>query len=344
LAKVSAGLLVGTGLAAIYLLPALEHKTHVSSEKYLLQPVYQLHNTFPPLDGRLFQVEGAWPTFVQFLALLLILFAVAVICFALIVRGAGATFWLAVAGIGLFMMLPVSAPLWRLLPILRQLQFPWRFQAVVTLAVAALAALSFGGRRFPKLALIGLGSIAVLWLAFFGHMAYLISRQDHQLGWTADFSNDPFMSDWNNTAVTYALMDKVRFENGEGSARIEKWAPRDIRVRLHCDRESTLLFHQFYYPGWKANVQSPVEASGQGMIRVKAFAGEYDLRLWLDGGRMETIGKWVSALSVAMALLLLPSGTWSGLPGCHARYRAGISSSSPEGHAEAKSALPTERS
>jgi hypothetical protein len=37
---------------------------------------------------------------------------------------------------------------------------------------------------------------------------------------------------------------------------------------------------------------------------VKAPAGEYDLRLWLDGGRMETVAKWVSALSLAMALFL----------------------------------------
>jgi hypothetical protein len=75
-------------------------------------------------------------------------------------------------------------------------------------------------------------------------------------------------------------------------------------VRLRCDADSTLLIHQFYYPGWSASVRSPVEASGQGLIRVKAPAGEYELRLWLNGGRMETLGKWVSALSVAMALLL----------------------------------------
>jgi hypothetical protein len=304
LATMSAACLLGTGLAAIYLLPALEHRAHVSSA-ILLQPVYQWHNNFPPLDARLFQAAGQWPTFVQFLALLIVLFAVSLICFAWIVRGARAMFWLAVAGIGLFMMLPVSAPVWRLLPILRQLQFPWRFQAVVTLALAALAALSFGGRRFPKLALIGLGSIAVLWLAFFGHMAHLISRQDHQRGWFADFSNDPFMSDLNNTAVTYALMEKVRFESGAGSVKVQKWAPRDIRVRLHCDRESTLLFHQFYYPGWRASVESPVEPSSERLIRVKAPAGEHDLRLWLDGGPMETIGKWVSAVSGAITLILL---------------------------------------
>src|SRR5262249_8067347 len=159
---------------------------------------------------------------------------------------------------------------------------------------------SFGGPRFPKLAIAGLGSIAVLWVAFFGHMSYLISRQDHQRGWTADFSDDPFMSD---RAGPDLPTEMIHFESGAGAAKIERWAARDIRVHLRCDRDSSLLVHQFYYPGWSANVA--MEASSQGLIRVKAPAGEYELRLWLDGGRMETIGKWVSALSLVMALVLL---------------------------------------
>jgi hypothetical protein len=136
-------------------------------------------------------------------------------------------------------------------------------------------------------------------------MAYLFSRQDHLSGWTANFSNDPFMSDWTNTGVTDTPMESVRFETGGGSAIVDKWAPRDIRVRLRCAQASTLLFHQFYYPGWRASVDGTVESSPQGLIRVNAPAGDYELRLWLDGGRMEQIGKWVSGLSMAMVLLLL---------------------------------------
>ena len=219
LLKAGAGLLLGTGLAAIYLLPALAHKSYVSSAKYLREPIYQWQNNFPPLDGRLFESAQGWPGFVQFLALLLILFALAVICFAMIARGAAATFWLAVAGISLFMMLPLSAPVWRLLPILGQLQLPWRYQAVTTLAVAALAALSFGAPRFPKLALAGLGSIGVLWLGFFGHMSYLISRQDHARGWSGELFKRP----------VFERLDRHRGDgraHGAGSFR-SRWRQRE---------------------------------------------------------------------------------------------------------------------
>ena len=97
-------------------------------------------------------------------------------------------------------------------------------------------------------------------------------------------------------------MEQVRFESGAGTASVERWAPRDIRLRLRCDRESRIVFHQFYYPGWKASV--PVDASDQGLIRVTAPAGEYELRLWLERDRMEKLGGWVSAASLVGLLLL----------------------------------------
>jgi hypothetical protein len=83
-------------------------------------------------------------------------------------------------------------------------------------------------------------------------------------------------------------MEQVRFEAGGGSVMIENWSPRDIRVRLHCDRASTLLFREFQYPRWRASAETPVDASEKGLIRVKAPAGEYELRLRLDGGPMES--------------------------------------------------------
>jgi hypothetical protein len=46
LLKAGAGLLLGTGLAAVYLLPALGHKSYVSSAKYLREPIYQMAKQF----------------------------------------------------------------------------------------------------------------------------------------------------------------------------------------------------------------------------------------------------------------------------------------------------------
>src|SRR5919106_1264408 len=42
--------------------------------------------------------------------------------------------------ISLFMALPLSRPLWRILPVLQQIQFPWRWLAVFSMAGSLLAA------------------------------------------------------------------------------------------------------------------------------------------------------------------------------------------------------------
>ena len=40
--------------------------------------------------------------------------------------------------------------------------------------------------------------------------------------------------------------------------------------------------------------------------------GGYELRLWLDGGRMEKIGQWISAASAALLLLTITVPTRNG--------------------------------
>lgn len=295
--RLGGGLLLGIGLAAIYLFPALDHQQHVSAEKYLLDPIFQWQNNFPHLDGRLLESSGSWPSFVQFIAILILLAALAVIC--LLSRTAAGWFWTGIAGASFFMMTLLSAPVWRTVPELANLQFPWRYQTVVTLALAALAALSFERRR-PFLATAGMMAIALLWLGFFGRMFYIFSLQDHQAGWSAAFTKDPFLSAWGSPGAKAVPMELVRVESGQGKAEIERWAPRDIRVRAVCQTDCRLEFHQFYYPGWKAEGFT-VDVSGQGLIRVAAPRGEHELKLRLDGGAMETVGRWVSGICVLAA-------------------------------------------
>lgn len=294
LARVAAGLTVGIGLAAVYLLPALDHQRYASAQRYLVDPVFQWQNNFPPLDARLIEKAGSWPSFVQFIAIVVLLSAAAVICLA----GGASRFWLAIAGAALFMTLPLSAPLWRMVPILANLQFPWRYQTVVAVAMAALAALAWG-KRWSFFSKSVMAVIVLLWLAFFGRMFYIISIQDLKVGWDTGFTDDPFLTAWAKRGATATPTEPVRFESGRGTAEIQRWAPRDIRVRVNSETESRIVFHQFYYPGWNA------EASEQGHLRVTVPPGPREVRLRLDGGRMEVVGRWVSAVALLILLRIL---------------------------------------
>ena len=103
-------------------------------------------------------------------------------------------------------------------------------------------------------------------------------------------------------------MARAQFESGEGKVSVERWAPRDIRVRVRSQRGGRIVFHQFYYPEWKASTPGPVDWSETGQVRVTAPAGDYELRLRLAGGRMESIGRWVSAASLLLLIAALLRG------------------------------------
>src|SRR5262249_30253434 len=54
--------------------------------------------------------------------------------------------WVGLLGC-VFLMSPASAPIWRSLPLLHRIQFPWRFMVVVTVCAAGLAGAVLPTRR-----------------------------------------------------------------------------------------------------------------------------------------------------------------------------------------------------
>jgi hypothetical protein len=57
-------------------------------------------------------------------------------------------FWFVILVISIVVTLPLSAPLWEVLPMLQNVQFPWRFGVVTTLATAALIAVALSELRW----------------------------------------------------------------------------------------------------------------------------------------------------------------------------------------------------
>jgi hypothetical protein len=56
-------------------------------------------------------------------------------------------FWLVVAVASIFMMTDFSRPIWFVFPVVQKIQFPWRFNAILSLATTALLALSIYSLR-----------------------------------------------------------------------------------------------------------------------------------------------------------------------------------------------------
>jgi len=135
-------MILGAGISFVYLWPALTTQHFVFLER--MSTGY-----FSYKNWLFFTNLSLWP--VEKFLLLLVMTDLSGIacCTFLITRASGNNvttrlngFWFAVASAGILMMTQLSAPIWGGISILRKIQFPWRFNAIVSLATTALLALA----------------------------------------------------------------------------------------------------------------------------------------------------------------------------------------------------------
>ena len=178
IARAVAGTFAGMGLASLYLIPAISERNWVSIRNAMNSTNYAVENNWlfarhaDPLlashDILLHRVSNVA------VAMLVITFLAGAIAW---IRGAvpgERRWWLPMALIPpavLFLLFPISHPVWNLLPELRLLQFPWRWLVVLESPMAICFASAVRFNRKPLRILVMTACAAV----FFG-ISLLIPR------------------------------------------------------------------------------------------------------------------------------------------------------------------------
>ncbi|MCC5643545.1 hypothetical protein LC607_11425 [Nostoc sp. CHAB 5824] len=134
-------IIVSIGLSAIFWLPAMTTQEYISmyimSEKY-----FSYANNFIFSNSK-YVIQRPLYRYIEVLTILSAGFAFSAFSIA---RGdtkgtqREIKYWLFIAILAIFMILPLSQPIWYILPPVQKLQFSWRFNVVVTFANTALFA------------------------------------------------------------------------------------------------------------------------------------------------------------------------------------------------------------
>jgi hypothetical protein len=316
-------LMLGTGISAAYLVPALAHKKNVSSERDYLAQTYDRHFIF---TGRVWTAHTWDDKFLRKTSwLTLSTAAVAAFAFFLSLRpnrkSRPEVFWAGIALASLIMMFPVSQLLWRVIPALPSIQFPWRFNTILALATAVLLASAVDSVRGSWSAWRGLLSaaiscVALLWMGVAAKD--VLFRSPWKPAMLRPFG-DSLIPDW-------AIWTDPQFLNPQGMARlnaqstiregqisVDQWSPREIKFTSHNQNDNWLIAHRFYYPGWIATTEAgralPVGPSpGTGLIQVKVPSGINKVRLMLPWGWSEKLGMAMTAFFSLLASGILLAG------------------------------------
>jgi hypothetical protein len=234
-------------------------------------------------------------------------------------------FFLVVALVSAFLLTTSALPIWQILEGgLAWLQYPWRFQVLTTLATAFLAgALVHGLARPTGWTRVALGTTILLATGIWAVGRLPITRitpdlstegmwgMDRDLGQVGTTWTGEYLPIWvNEQRWAISLSPETPPSHEErvpsGQVRLTGVGYARFDLEVNASQDSTLVLHQFHYPGWQARWQGEVIPSyPRGDLGLAAFdlsAGTGPLTIQLHATPIQS---WAMVISV---LVLLAGG------------------------------------
>ncbi len=323
-------LLLGIGLSAIYLIPALSTQDNVFLKEIAMKPHFYFANNF---TWRKQFIYPNFQLFTGYLGILVVLMAVTSYCaFKIARKNPNKTvrqenlYWLIVALASSLMTLPLSKPLWKLVPVLQMIQFPWRFNVVLTVATTALTALAvYSFKRtttawYKKISSITVWLLIIIILSGFCMAYYKIERLAFDSKTRQKMSQDApeYRPKWVSEEIfeQYLVqklsnnLPKAKITTGKGIVSIENWQPRKIILETNSKTNVKVTLHQLYYPGWTARLDGSKKqlimepSQPEGLLRLEIPKGQHKVKITLNAGIKEHLGQAISIVSALILLLL----------------------------------------
>lgn len=325
-----AGMGIGIGLSSIYLVPALalqrfSFQFNANTGHYFYGNWFLFTGLNRSTNSTLF-----WFT-LEVAALALLAFVV--VRAGAVVMNKVATFWFVIVIVTIVMMSPISGVVWRAVPTLQQVQFPWRFNVVLSLASAVLLAIAFTSRprRAPRLVLqLALVLLMGIWSydAFHrGWNAYPVhyidqavvnernvwldqsrDQNEYRPRWVVSIRETDLNELLQRLGKTPEMAGTAAL-NGPGTVRITNWQRKGISLEVNATEPAVVEVSQFYFPGWEARLDNAGNLDVNpsipgGLVAVSVPAGSHQVLLRRVSTRPERLGQLISAASLMLLLSL----------------------------------------
>jgi hypothetical protein len=335
LLRCTAGLALGFGLAAFYIVPAAYEQRWVNIAQALSPGLL-------PSENFLYTaINDPEHTFFNYIASTI---AVAIIVFtgiaAIVVhrdlsRSSGnrdrRQVWivlLLLAAVATALMLRPSSIVWQLLPKLRFVQFPWRWMSILTVPFVYFLAAAFSRQRFRWLWFIAAIALITGTGIFLARHTWWDNEDFSTLraaiasgeGFDGTDEYDPIGDDHYNLppkapraqVLPRAEDDESQAENASATPStitVERWTPERKIVRVETRWPARLTLRLLNYPAWQVEVNGSrihpehAEDSGQVIVPVPAGISLITMQFVRTPDRM--IGGILSILSSLAAASLL---------------------------------------
>ena len=314
------GQLWGLAMASLLLLPALLDQGGISMDQMRIG-MFEFHRNF--LD-RLPETSSDWRfrghlAWLTLLTLVLLLVAWAA---AREPRHPELLIWGTLGTLSFLMMLPLSEPLWHLLPPLQLVQFPWRLNLLLVIATVAVVALGVPAYRPWQWLWWTVLALTLLSQAVYVHESPL-TQAPQKSALDGEFDSKRSAREYRPKQVPKGMFaptllawkdefqPAITTEQQGISWQILNWQPRQIVLTVDAPAPAKLILHQFDYPGWQARLDGTlpltISSTRNGLIQVWVPAGRHQVTFTLTARWPERLGYGLSLIAWLIWSLLLAS-------------------------------------
>lgn len=306
---------LGAALAAFYLLPASYEARWVNIDQVLSPGVR-------PQDNFLFTTiadpdHNRFNRLVSIIATAELMVLAITACFSRNQHRESPQIWWALlmwGGTSAFLMLSVSGLLWSHLPLLRFLQFPWRWLLCVNVTLAVLLTMAWKQWRWRVTALLlmlaalifGWQRVQAPWWDHARDIADTVYQQQSGAGYEGTDEYVPAGADPYDIKLD---APKVTLENGTPlRVQVQQWSP-ERKLFAEATQPGKLVLRLFNYPAWRAEVNGrEVQTETQddtGQMLIPIAGGENRVQITFIRTWDRAVGDIVSLVSAAGLLLWL---------------------------------------
>lgn len=240
--------------------------------------------------------------------------------------GARTRLFIILSLVTLFFITPLSSFVWDIASFGKKVQFAWRLNAILCVALLPVIVGIIDASRFDPFGRwkfsLAIGGFLVLFTLVFTVWTTLnpesfdrdLTRQRiaHRGGmaeftpiYAQRYSINPHNKNPNNRD-----WPKAEIISGTAETKVLGWKPGYLHIRIHVRSPSSVAIGQFYFPGWNLQLDGNCCLSlrwspDDGRILVDLSEGVHDVELTLKPTRMERVGQVISGVALASLLLLV---------------------------------------
>ena len=220
-------------------------------------------------------------------------------------------FFLAVFFINLFFLLPVSGFLWKNLPLIAYVSYPWRLLVPIGFYLSVIGVFAFGKIKNSWL-LTGIIAVFFVFL-FFQTRNYrkpreFINRDEmfYITNQSTTIEGDENTPVWVKIPPKHAPKDKIELE---GKYEIISQKSNLLSFDIYSEKTQKVFVNTIYYPGWKLFVNGKEEKidyeNDRGLISFQSEIGEKNIKLVFNETLLRLFSDIISLFSLTLIIYLL---------------------------------------